>query len=110
MRLFAYVREGDVRRQGEVPGSLLPEIVEGVSGGPHVLAATDLGVTLRRRVEGDGPGVQHHAHVSLVLEESQRGRCRADRLGRLSPGAGRGRPAAKAGGGWLALRKCAEER
>src|ERR1700730_4000984 len=72
MWLSAWSDERNVRRKREVPGSLLPDKVEGVFGKPHVLATTGHGVARHRCVKCAGPGMQHGSYVLLVVEDPYR--------------------------------------
>jgi hypothetical protein len=62
--------EGDVGGEGEVAGDLFPDELEGVGGGPHVLAAGGDGVGLRGGVEGEGAGMEDGADVGAAFEEA----------------------------------------
>src|ERR1700732_1505283 len=90
MWLSARSDERNVRSKREVPGSLLPDKVEGVFGKPHVLAATGHGVARNRCVKCAGPGMQHGSHVPMVVEDPYRKSslpsARPIRLGRRGQG------------------------
>src|SRR5260370_39271645 len=90
MWLSAHSDERNVRRKRKVPGSLLPDKVEGVFGKPHVLAATGHGVASRRCVKCAGSGMQHGSHVPMVVEDPYWKRslpsARRIRLGKRSRG------------------------
>src|SRR4051812_32676399 len=78
MRLLPLTDEGDVRRECQISGSLLPNKLKRILGRPHVLAAAGDGVSFLRRVESGRAGMQYHAEILVGLEDAD-GRLRRER-------------------------------
>src|SRR5262249_44865030 len=72
MRLLALANERDVGCERQVPRTLLPDVVEGVGCGPHVLAAARHGVAVLRGVKVDRAGMQNGAHIGVTFKNAKR--------------------------------------
>src|SRR5271157_1939577 len=74
MRIAALVRKNNVRGQCYVAGDLLPREMEGVGCGPQVFTTAGNGVGVMRGIVLHGAGVQHRAHVRVILKDAENGR------------------------------------
>src|SRR5262245_32534292 len=86
MRCLALSDEHHIGLEYQVARSLHPGEVEGVTSGPHVLAAAREGVAFAGRVVLGRPGMQDDTYVPVFLENAKR---RLRRRGRTAKCGGR---------------------
>ncbi len=80
MFVHSFAEKRDVRRQRDVTGNLLPNKLESIVGGPHVLAASGNRVASFRRVIFHGTFMKNRSNVAVTLKNADWCRCRRARL------------------------------
>src|SRR6266702_896220 len=66
------VEERNIGANVQIARNLLPDKLEGVRRGPHILAASCEGVAVLRGVKAGGPRMKHRADVGVTLANPNR--------------------------------------